>query len=223
MRKEQLVEGQYYHIFSRSIAGFHIFNDKHDYERMSELMFLCQFSDFEYRYSHFVLLSRERKNEIIRSLRENSPKLVDIVAYCLMPTHPHLILKQISKDGIYLYVKRVFDSYSKYFNIRHGRRGPLWEGRFKNVLVKTDEQLLHLTRYIHLNAVTAKLVEKPEEWLYSSYKEYIIPEENNTNICEFKDILTIEPEIYKKFVEDQIGYQRDLALIKQILIDDYTG
>ena len=70
-------------------------------------------------------------------------------------------------------MRRLLNSYTRYFNEKIKRKGPLWEGRFKKVLVNSDEQLLHLTRYVHLNPVSAGIVEKPEDWPCSSYREYI--------------------------------------------------
>jgi len=84
-------------------------------------------------------------------------------------------------------------------------------------LVETDEQLLHLTRYIHLNPVTAYLVNNPIDWKWSSYGEYISDDKNG--ICKFDDILDMKPDSYKKFVEDRILYQRELAKIKGLLFD----
>ncbi len=78
-----------------------------------------------------------------------------------MPTHIHLILKQLKEDGISAYMSKILNSYTCYFNRRTKRKGPLWESRFKRVEVTSDEQLLHLTRYIHLNPVTAHIVEEP--------------------------------------------------------------
>ena len=107
-------------------------------------------------------------------------------------------------------------SYARYFNAKSKRKGPLWESRFNNVLIETDEQLVHLTRYIHLNPVTDHLVDKPEDWFYSSYKEYIGKVGDEDKICNFSDMLYIDPEKYKEFVNSQIGYQRELAEIKRI-------
>ena len=87
------------------------------------------------------------------------------------------------------------------------------------ILVKNDEQLLHLTRYLHLNPVTAKIVDRPEEWEFSSFNEYLEKESGVQSICEFKDLLDINPSQYRKFVNDQISYQRELAKIKKLLID----
>ena len=136
-----------------------------------------------------------------------------------MPTHIHLLLKQLIDNGISRYMKNLLDSYSKYFNIKHKRKGPLWESRFKNVLVKTDEQLLHLTRYLHLNPVTAYLVNSPEDWDYSSYGQYL-DSKIDYPFCDFSDVLKINPEEYEKFVNDRIDYQRSLAKIKELIIED---
>jgi putative transposase len=104
------------------------------------------------------------------SLQSENEQLVEVVAYCIMQTHFHLILKQVTEDGIAKFMGRILNGYSRYFNSLHSRVGPLWTGRFKNVLIRNDEHLLHLTRYIHLNPVSAGLVTKPEDWDYSSYK-----------------------------------------------------
>lgn len=220
-RKDPLTTGHYYHIFSRSIASYVIFNAQDDYRRFGELINLYSFSDFNYRYSAFVELAIRMQKEVVDGL-DGDKKLVEIVAYCLMPTHIHLLLKQIADDGISKYMAKVLNSYTRYFNLKHHRKGPLWEGHFKNVLVDSDEQLLHLTRYIHLNPTSADLVKKPEDWTYSSYLEYIKPDLTG-GICNFENLFDLNSAQYQKFVNDQKSYQRDLAIIKGISIDNYTG
>jgi putative transposase len=223
IRKDPLVNGQYYHIFSRSIAKFKVFNDRDDYARFSELFDLYRFTDFYYKYSSFKELQLFNQKEIIDSLNRRNDILVEIVAYCIMPTHVHFLLKQVVDAGISKYLARVLNSYTRYFNLKHHRTGPLWEGHFKNVLVKSDKQLLHLTRYIHLNPTSADLVKKPEDWAFSSYLDYIHPENVEKSMCSYRDILDISPKIYRKFVNDRKSYQRELSIIKNILIDEYAG
>ena len=105
----------------------------------------------------------------------------------------------------------------RYFNSKNNRKGPLWEGRFNRVLVENNDQLLHLTRYIHLNPSTDRLVENPIDWDFSSYKEYI--DTHNKKICNFSDYMDIEVNSYKQFVNDRISYQKDLARIKHLELD----
>jgi len=76
---------------------------------------------------------------------------------------------------------------------------------------------LHLTRYIHLNPVTASLVKKPEDWNFSSYKEYL--GESPRKICEFEEFIPIGKNEYKLFVEERIDYQKELAKIKHLLLE----
>ena len=144
-----------------------------------------------------------------------------------MPTHIHLLMQQLEDNGISKFMNLLLKSYSKYFNEKYNRKGPLWEGRFKNVLVETNEQFLHLTRYIHLNPVTADLVNAPEEWKYSSYLEYLALIDKNKMICNFNSYLDMEATSYKKFVKDGISYEKVLAkiknsiLLKNIFLPDY--
>ena len=90
---------------------------------------------------------------------------------------------------------------------------------YKNVLIETDEQLLHLTRYIHLNPVTAYLIDNPKDWFASSYKEYLSEVTGDNKICNYADFLEIKPNLYKDFVEGNISHQRELAGIKDLLLE----
>jgi putative transposase len=171
-------------------------------------------------FIRFEVVEEKGINHSINTLLKGTKELIQIVAYCIMPTHIHLILKQLEERGITTFMSNLLNSYSRYFNIKHKRKGPLWEGNFKSVLVKNDEQLLHLTRYIHLNPVTAYLVDKPEDWLWSSYNEYLSKIREENRICKYDDILNIKINSYKEFVENRIAYQRELKIIKELLVDE---
>ena len=100
-----------------------------------------------------------------------------------------------------------------------GDKGPLWEGRFKKVRVINDEQLLHLTRYVHLNPVTSNLIKYPEQWDASSYQEYLNSQHSPERMTCFEDILDIDPDVYRAFVEERKDYQQELKKIKDMLFD----
>ncbi len=223
IRKEPLENNHFYHIYSRSIAGYKIFNEISDYERFFKLLNFYRYNGFEYKCSRFLELDSSLQDEILWPLVTQNDVLIRITAFCLMPTHIHLILEQTKDNGISKYMGRVLNGYSRYFNTKHHRLGPLWSGRFKNVLVDRDDQLLHLTRYIHLNPTSAGLVTDPEEWIFSSYNEYIHPLEYSNSLINKVDLFNFSSDQYKKFVLDQKNYQRELALIKSLLVDDYTG
>lgn len=223
IRKDRLENNYYYHIYSRSIAKYIIFNDYSEFNRMVELFSLFQFANFDYEFSKFFRLTDKEKNVILNKLKERNDKMVEIISYCIMPTHFHLVLKQVRNDGISNYVSRSLNSYSRYFNTKHKRIGPLWSGRFKNVLIGDNEQLYHLTRYIHLNPTSAGLVEKPEDWIFSSYQEYTNKRDEKFDICNYGEVIDINPSSYTKFVNDQKEYQRKIGIIKSLIIEDYTG
>jgi putative transposase len=143
---------------------------------------------------------------------------VDIIAYCLMPTHFHFILKENKEKGISKFVGNLSNSYSRYFNNKYNRKGPLWSGRFKRIEIESDQQIMHLTRYIHLNPTSAGLVKNPEQWKCSSYREFIEPEKIENPLCRYNQVLEIKPNQYKKFVTSRIDYQRELEIIKNNII-----
>jgi len=221
MRKDLLVTGEIYHIFTRSIADFQIFNNKNDFLRMQQLIKYYGIKN-EMRFSDFIelrIVQKDGFNNFFEIISKDKVKLVQIIAYCFMPTHIHLVLKQLIENGISSFMSNVLNSYTRYFNTLHKRKGPLWESRFKNVVVRSDEQLQHLVRYIHLNPTTAKLNNKLEDWPFSSYKEYLGEVNDLTTICQFSDVLEIKPSLYRKFTNDQISYQKELAKIKNLLIE----
>ena len=219
MRREKFVNGNVYHIFNRSISGYRIFNYPDDFKRFIASIKYYQIPR-KVSFSTYLKVNKIKNPvspSIIGSTREGP--IVEIIGFCLMPTHIHLILLQTKDDGISTFMNNLLNSYTRYFNLKIKRKGPLWEGRFKSVLVQTDEQLLHLTRYIHLNPVTAYIVDRPEQWEFSSYKEFIGERNREEKICNFDKILDIEPESYREFVNDNINFQRELAKIKKLLIE----
>ena len=120
-----------------------------------------------------IFFERENYRFFLRQLRKYMrPEEIEIVAYCLMPNHYHLLVHLVNDDLSSL-MQPFALSYTKAINKRHGRVGSLFQGRFQAVCVDRDEYLVHLSRYIHLNPVVAKLVEQPEDWEFSSYREYV--------------------------------------------------
>ena len=165
MRKDRLAIGETYHIYNKSIAGYTIYNNEEEFLRMLSAIRYYRREKTEISFSRFLRDNEtEKEHSENYSILQDKRNLIEIISYCLMPTHLHLILKQLADNGISIFMSTVENSYTRYFNLKHKRKGPLWETRFRSILIKTDEQLLHLTRYIHLNPVTAHLVNEPEKW-----------------------------------------------------------
>jgi putative transposase len=162
----------YHHIYSKSIYKFTIFTCDEEYRRFLTLLEYYQFDGLP-RYTHFIKQHQVRTlgfNEAFCQQSQNKAKLVQLLSYCLMPTHIHLICQQTYPDGITTFVRRALNAYSRYFNLRHNRRGPLWECRFGNTPIESDEHMQTVLNYLQDNPVKAKLVEKPSQWPY--YKTF---------------------------------------------------
>ena len=216
-----LATGEIYHVFNKSIAEFKIFSYEKDILRIKQTLLYYLLSKTPTQLAIF-LNSPKVKNmgfiNTLKELEEKNTKQAQIIAYCIMPTHFHLILKQLRNDGIVKFMGNVLNSYARYYNAKIDRKGPLWVGPFKNVRVETDEQLLHLTRYIHLNPVTAAIVDSPEQWEASSYGEYT-SNGGEMPICDYIGFFNMEAEQYRKFVDDGKDYQRALAKIKKLVLE----
>jgi REP element-mobilizing transposase RayT len=117
------------------------------------------------------------RNANIERFLQNLEKAVErfstvIHAFCLMPTHYHLLL-QTPEPNLSATIQWLNVSYAAYYNKNHDRKGHLFQGRFKAILVDGDEYLKELSRYIHLNPVRARMVAKPDEYRWSSYPAYV--------------------------------------------------
>src|SRR3990172_8443626 len=133
-RKTPLVTDQVYHIFNRGVAKLPIFTDRRDYNRFLETIYYYQFQGPKPQLSQ---LKRFKDFNF-----EKNKKILEILCYCLMPNHYHLLLRQLAENGISVLVNRLSNSYTKYFNTRHNRVGPLLQGQFKAVRIESDEQLV---------------------------------------------------------------------------------
>lgn len=211
-----------YHVYNRSIARYVIFNTQEAYERMVQLIAYYQIKKPKLSFSYLKKMEHEEKlRTCIEMLRaEDSEKIVTVIAYCLMPTHIHLVLEELVDGGISKYMSNVLNSYTKYFNARNHRHGPLWEGRSKRKEVETDEYLAHLTRYVHINPVVAGLIVNAEEWRHSSYNEFLGIVRNEIAVCDFNEFMEVEAEEYRVFVNDRTDYQESVHNIEHLLFEE---
>lgn len=149
---------------------------------------------------------------------DNDKKVVEILCYCLMPNHFHFLVRQLKDGGISQFVSQVSNSYTKFFNTKYDRVGALLQGVFSAVLVETDGQLVHLSRYIHLNPLVSDLVKNLSTYKWSSYVEYV---SGQGLLCSVSEILGYfaSPAAYEKFVLDQAEYGQSLEWLKHKLID----
>jgi putative transposase len=167
------IAGQYYHILNRGNGKQKIFHaEKH--------------------YQFFM-------KRLLANLHAHKPVLI---AYCLMPNHFHLFVRETKDNSIGKMMHALQTSYAKALNKDLHKTGHLFQDTFKRIHVETNPQLLHLSRYIHMNPVRAGLVIQPEDWEYSSYRDYI--GHNNNRFVDPAIILSQfhNPDQYRDFVND---------------------
>jgi putative transposase len=211
-RSVPLVNNEIYHIFNRGVAKLPIFEEYTDQLHLLRTLYYYQFNGPKPKLSHL--------NRFSTFNLEGREKIVEILCYCFMPNHFHLMIKQLTEGGISEFMRKVSDSYTKFLNTKYKRVGPLFQGPFKSVLVENDQQLTHLSRYIHLNPVVANLEKNPESYQFSSFKDYL--NEDLEGWINKKVILSLfsSPLEYEKFTLDQVDYARSLKTIKNSLLDD---
>lgn len=218
-RKIAFANNYYYHLFNRGIDRKEVFTDKREFLRAIETLKYYRFGSFKIKLSRFLKLNEEEKSQLFPKLTES--KLVEIISFCLMPNHFHFLLKQVQDNGISKFLANFTNSYTKYFNTKHERNGPLFQGLFKAVIIETDEQLVHLSRYIHLNPSTSSIVEidKLKGYKWSSFPEYLTLVEEK--ICTSEEILGFfkNAENYEKFVFNQASYAKELHKIKHLILE----
>ncbi|MBI4038195.1 transposase [Candidatus Daviesbacteria bacterium] len=219
-RKTPVVNGEIYHVYNRSNGQQEIFLSAKDYQRAMEVFRFYLFGKPSLRFSFYNRLPKDQKPKYLEGLYLGKP-IVDIIGFCLMPNHFHFLLKGLEGKGINQFISNFQNSYAKYFNIKMTRTGSLFQQNFRAVRIESDEQLIHVSRYIHLNPITAFLVrtmEELEHYQWSSYPDYI--QRGKTYIKKgvvldhFRSIAD-----YKQFMANQIDYQRKLDRIKHLLME----
>ncbi len=188
MARAPLGEGEYYHVYNRGVEKRVIFTTRKDYERFLFTLFACndRRSHLNFRHQYRGLTS-VREVEKVLAQQGGRDLLVDILCFCLMPNHFHLLLKQRGDDGISIFMQKVGTAYTMYFNTKYSRTGGLFAGTYKAVHAARDRYFLHLSRYIHLNPADfvdpdwrergLRNAEKVEQFLvrypWSSYADYV--------------------------------------------------
>jgi putative transposase len=220
-RKCVFINDRYYHVFNRGFEKREVFSQTREYLRALKTATYYQYRGKPLSFSHFLRQSESDQAKMLSSIQKTDNKLVDIVAYCLMPNHFHFILKQNQKNGISKFISDFTNSYTKYFNTRHERGLMLFQGTFRAVPVEDDEQLLHLSRYIHLNPFVSSIVELAdlEKYPWSSYSEYL--EQNNNALSDSDLIIKMigGTKNYREFVDNQAEYAKELEEIKHLSLE----
>ncbi|OHB15369.1 MAG: hypothetical protein A2431_03720 [Candidatus Zambryskibacteria bacterium RIFOXYC1_FULL_39_10] len=174
---KEFAKGEIYHIYNRGVGKMNIFKDEEDFK-----VFL-----FRLKENLFPeLIKKDNRPKLSYRRKILPPKSFDLIAYCLMPNHFHLLIKQNSDISISTLVLKLCGGFSKYFNKKHDRIGSLFQDKFKAVKIYKNDQLLWTSLYIHENPIKAGLTDNLSGYKWSSYLDYAGLQ--NNNLCK-KDII----------------------------------
>lgn len=211
--------GEFYHIYNRGVDKRNIFEGQNDYNRFLFLLYLCNSPE---PVDLQKIFKCKKKFPDIFSWKTNK-KLVAVGAYCLMPNHYHLLLKETTKNGISKFMQKLSTAYSMYFNIKHKRTGALFQGRYKAGHIDNDNYLKYLFAYIHLNPI--KIIQRNWKekgienikgtkkflrgYKYSSYHKYtgiFYPQGSVINKAEFPEYFS-SARNFSSFVDEWLQFK----------------
>lgn len=220
IRRDVLATGEIYHIFNRSVANESLFPSKRELYRAFELLNYYRFSQ-NLRYSKFKQLSIDEKKNYILKI-DSAMRLVEIYAYSFMPNHYHFLVRQLKEDGIKKFISNIQNSFARYFNEKNSRHGSLFQNPFSARRIGTDEEFIHVSRYIHLNPVSAFIIEFENLFsdLSTSFTYYAGDREKNSMV-NTRLILELvgSKDKYIEFVRDRVNYQRELGKIRHLILE----
>lgn len=201
MRKTQFVNEEFYHIYNCGVEKRQIFQDKDEYFKF--LRSLKEFNNESYYEDRKAIVNSSFKE--LSSFLDGAEKIVEIIAYSLVPNHFHLILKQLKEKGISNFMHKISTSFTNLINKKYNRIGSLFQGPYKAIHVDNNDYLLWLSGYINGN-IEIHGVTKAEFYEWSSFQNYFSGNGNNILgdvsiiLSQFKDM-----QEYKNFIKTVIN------------------
>lgn len=192
---KQYIKDGYYHLYNRGVEKRVIFLDDQDYR-----VFLSLLKSYLTKNDDEIEAPDHRRKELSTE--------IDLICYCLMPNHFHLLVRQQTERGITNLMRCLNTSYTMYFNHRYSRVGTLFQGIYKATRIDRDEYLVHLSRYIHLNP--AEFAD-PQKYPFSSFSHFISAKtakwlKPNAVLDLYKD-----KQEYREFVLSQLATKIELG------------
>jgi len=235
-RRQQFVNGEIYHIVLRGIDENLIFKDINDYYRGI-------FSIYEFNTMKATIIQKRRQARLRLkkegrdrvSTVDERDKMVEILAFCLMPNHVHLLLKQLRDGGITKFMRKFGAGYGGYFNRKYGRKGYVFQNRFSAVHIEDDEQLKTVFVYIHTNPISlvepgwkekgindpGEIIKFLEDYKWSSYSDYI-GKKNFPSVTNRGFILKIMngDQSCREFVEYWVRYKGEIEEFAKLALEE---
>lgn len=217
---------RYCHLYNRGVDKRTIFLDDVDRKRFVDAFRLARLSNSP----RLSWLKEQIKignisSADLKDLEEKyGPPLLDIIAYSLMPNHFHFQVKELMENGVSKFFRKLGTSYVMYFNLRYKRTGRLFESQYKSVLIETDEQLIHLSRYIHLNPINSSKMKISLKQLkvypWTSLPDYL--GNRRQPYCDPLEVMSFfkSPDSYLEFIRGNIIEE---ILSPNLILDSAPG
>jgi len=231
--RPQFINQEIYHIVTRGVEKRVIFQDESDHYR-------AIFSLYEFNDEKHVLIRDRRRTRLQQKklgreqFSANRNLIVEILAFCLMPNHIHLLLKQLKDNGISKFMNKFGAGYGTYFNKKYNRTGHLFQGRFRAVHIKNNEQLQNVFVYIHTNPTetiesgwkdigvenTDEVIKFLENYKWLSYADYI-GKKNFPSVTHREFLMRImgNEGSCKNFVNHWIQYKGEIKTLGNIILE----
>ncbi|MBI3020316.1 MAG: transposase [Parcubacteria group bacterium] len=250
MTKPPFINGEIYHIYNRGVDKRDIFLEDKDYLRFIHDLF--EFNDTEPAPAANVRFLLRKPSELtapslfqclevqppnIGKERRKRKLLVEILAFCLMPNHYHLLLRQKTENGIVQFMQKIGTGYTMYFNQKNPKNkrvGALFQGRFKAVALRQEGHFLSLPNYIHLNPLdissyewrerkikdSKQALDFLENYRWSSFMDYI-GKKNFPSVTQREFLLEIlgEPRKYKKDIRNWLAEMDTNSIESALLLE----
>lgn len=218
-RRDIFLNRKIYHVYNKSIEDRKIFDGERVARYFLQLLRYYRSSKAKIRHSEFKRLQGPLRRHREKELSFSKYFKAHILAYVLMPNHFHILLMQRHDGGIVRLMADLQNAITRYFNIMNHRKGPIFLTQFKSKRIMSDEQLIHVSRYIHLNPYSSRIVDSFEELInypLSSLGEYTRPDREG-QMCNTDTILRYfegSREGYLEFVRSNADHQRALEFVK---------
>lgn len=191
IRKLQFVTNNYYHLFNSGLDDRVTFPSPAHYLNFIEALWYYQFIKPPYKLNLYQKLKPNAKAEAANNLKSHYQRHVNIVAYLLMPNHYHLVIQPLPLGNPSRYLANTQISYTRYHNQSVGRTGPLFGRQFRAVEITNPNDLIPLSRYLHLKPLTHNIVRSLsdiEAYSYSSYSEYTFTKPDFMRFCHTQPV-----------------------------------
>ncbi|MBM3250719.1 MAG: hypothetical protein FJZ07_00540 [Candidatus Nealsonbacteria bacterium] len=239
-RKEKFENGDIAHVILHALDENDVFKDTDDYFRgifsLYEFNNLNPVSIFRRRMSRMAFKRKNVRGPTSYIFVDERDRMVDILCFCFMPNHIHILVRQIKEGGITEFMRKVGTGYGGYFNRKNRRRGHVFRNSFSAIKIKTDEQLKIVFAYIHANPISLvykdwkkirikendlnRIIRFLEKYKWSSYLDYI-GIQNFSSVTQrdfFLDLFGGE-EGYKNFFEDYIKNKGELSKYEELFLE----